>query len=110
MLTEAGGWQGELSTIAIHCVAGLGRAPLLVAIALIECGVDYLTAVETIRKERRGAINKLQEAPPPLPVRARAPHRGGGALALTAAHCCLLQMDFLKAYEKDNKKSSCACM
>ena len=77
MLTEAGGWQGELSTIAIHCVAGLGRAPLLVAIALIECGVDYLTAVETIRKERRGAINKLQEAPPRPCVRV---HRAAARL------------------------------
>lgn len=48
------------STIAIHCVAGLGRAPVLVAIALIERGMDYLGAVETIRKSRRGALNRPQ--------------------------------------------------
>nr|CCA18463.1 protein tyrosine phosphatase type IVA protein 1 put [Albugo laibachii Nc14] len=47
-------------SIAVHCVAGLGRAPVLVAIALIENGVDPITAVEHIRKFRRGAINLRQ--------------------------------------------------
>jgi len=46
--------------IAIHCVAGLGRAPVMVAIALIEHGMGSLEAVEFIRKERRGAINRKQ--------------------------------------------------
>ncbi|ORY01714.1 phosphatases II [Basidiobolus meristosporus CBS 931.73] len=47
-------------TIAIHCVAGLGRAPVLVAIALIEHGMDALSAVEYIRKKRYGAFNNHQ--------------------------------------------------
>mmetsp|Transcript_11189 Transcript_11189/g.22026 ORF Transcript_11189/g.22026 Transcript_11189/m.22026 type:complete len:164 (+) Transcript_11189:40-531(+) len=50
----------EQSFVAVHCMAGLGRAPLLVALALIEAGADYLTAVSLIREKRRGAINGHQ--------------------------------------------------
>ena len=38
------------SCIAVHCVAGLGRAPVLVAIALIESGMKYHMAVDLIRQ------------------------------------------------------------
>lgn len=48
-------------TIAVHCHAGLGRAPVLVAIALIEfSGMDPVDAVTFIRQRRRGAINEKQ--------------------------------------------------
>ena len=46
--------------IAVHCIAGLGRAPVLVSIALIEDGLDGLDAVELIRSKRRGAVNVKQ--------------------------------------------------
>ncbi|KAI7898932.1 protein-tyrosine phosphatase-like protein [Cokeromyces recurvatus] len=46
--------------IAVHCVAGLGRAPLLVAIALIEEGMDPLDSIEYVRRHRRGSINQRQ--------------------------------------------------
>jgi protein tyrosine phosphatase type 4A len=47
-------------TIAVHCVAGLGRAPVMVGIALIESGMKKLDVVSFIRKQRRGALNSLQ--------------------------------------------------
>ncbi|KAF9584661.1 Protein tyrosine phosphatase type IVA 1 [Lunasporangiospora selenospora] len=47
-------------TIAVHCVAGLGRAPILVAIALVELGMANLDTVEFIRRRRRGCFNSNQ--------------------------------------------------
>ncbi|KAI8615237.1 protein-tyrosine phosphatase-like protein, partial [Chytriomyces sp. MP71] len=50
----------SIPAIGVHCVAGLGRAPLLVAIALIEAGMDPADAVALIRTKRRGALNAQQ--------------------------------------------------
>ncbi|KAF9977913.1 Protein tyrosine phosphatase type IVA 1 [Actinomortierella ambigua] len=48
--------------IAVHCVSGIGRAPVLVAISLVESGMDPLDAIAHIRKVRRGALNRVQIA------------------------------------------------
>ncbi|KAF9429018.1 Protein tyrosine phosphatase type IVA 1 [Entomortierella beljakovae] len=48
--------------IAVHCVSGIGRAPVLVAISLVESGMDPLDAIAYIRKARRGALNRNQIA------------------------------------------------
>ncbi|KAJ3212093.1 Protein tyrosine phosphatase type IVA 1 [Entophlyctis luteolus] len=40
----------------------LGRAPVLVAIALIESGMTPLEAIEYVRRQRRGAFNSVQLA------------------------------------------------
>mmetsp|Transcript_16511 Transcript_16511/g.18355 ORF Transcript_16511/g.18355 Transcript_16511/m.18355 type:complete len:168 (+) Transcript_16511:156-659(+) len=47
-------------TIALHCVAGLGRAPALVALALIQSNVSAVKAIEIIRNKRKGAFNQKQ--------------------------------------------------
>jgi protein tyrosine phosphatase type 4A len=46
--------------IAVHCIAGLGRSPVLVAIGLIELGATPLEAVQQVRRARAGAINQPQ--------------------------------------------------
>ncbi|KAJ1977630.1 hypothetical protein H4R34_003507 [Dimargaris verticillata] len=54
------GTNPDNRTIAVHCVAGLGRAPILVAIALIEHGMSPLDSVTFIRSRRNGVINRKQ--------------------------------------------------
>ena len=46
--------------IAVHCVAGLGRAPVLVTLALIEGGMKYEDALQCINQKWRGAFNSKQ--------------------------------------------------
>eukprot|EP00052_Salpingoeca_macrocollata_P030884 m.321297 g.321297 ORF g.321297 m.321297 type:complete len:166 (+) comp25199_c0_seq1:411-908(+) len=52
--------QPNKPCIAVHCVAGLGRAPVMVALALIESGMTPEDAVIFIRERRRGAVNNRQ--------------------------------------------------
>jgi protein tyrosine phosphatase type IVA len=52
--------QGNTPCIAVHCLSGLGRAPVLVAIALIEAGLDPSHTVDLIRRNRQGALNQNQ--------------------------------------------------
>jgi len=56
--------QNEVETpaVAIHCWSGLGRAPLMAALALVQHGMDAFEAVGYIRASRRGAINNYQFA------------------------------------------------
>eukprot|EP00467_Chlorarachnion_reptans_P020879 CAMPEP_0114490504 /NCGR_PEP_ID=MMETSP0109-20121206/2479_1 /TAXON_ID=29199 /ORGANISM="Chlorarachnion reptans, Strain CCCM449" /LENGTH=153 /DNA_ID=CAMNT_0001667129 /DNA_START=336 /DNA_END=798 /DNA_ORIENTATION=- len=49
VLNEVFEKKGEKATVAIHCVAGLGRAPVCVAIGLIEKGMDPMDAIQMIR-------------------------------------------------------------
>mmetsp|Transcript_17842 Transcript_17842/g.34757 ORF Transcript_17842/g.34757 Transcript_17842/m.34757 type:complete len:124 (+) Transcript_17842:127-498(+) len=51
----------DAGVVAVHCAAGLGRAPVMAAIALIEIGaLDAISAIEKIREKLRGAINMRQ--------------------------------------------------
>lgn len=53
-------FSGTDSSIAVHCVSGLGRSPLLVGIALLEAGMKFDDAIFLIRSQRRGALNEKQ--------------------------------------------------
>mmetsp|Transcript_28302 Transcript_28302/g.51090 ORF Transcript_28302/g.51090 Transcript_28302/m.51090 type:complete len:172 (-) Transcript_28302:74-589(-) len=65
--------------VAVHCVAGLGRAPVMAAVALIELtAMDPMDAVEQIRERQKGAINARQ-------------------------------LKFLQSYKRMMKKSHCHC-
>ncbi|ORZ14738.1 protein-tyrosine phosphatase-like protein, partial [Absidia repens] len=57
-LSEQARQEGH--TMAVHCVSGIGRAPVLVTLSLIESGMDPLDAISYVRQRRRGALNKTQ--------------------------------------------------
>jgi protein tyrosine phosphatase type 4A len=42
------------SSDLVRLCVGLGRAPVLVAVALIEAGMSPLDAIEFVRRRRRG--------------------------------------------------------
>ncbi|XP_032972418.1 protein tyrosine phosphatase type IVA 1-like [Rhinolophus ferrumequinum] len=44
------------SCIAVHCATGLGRAPVLVALALMEGGMKHEDAILFIRQKCRGLL------------------------------------------------------
>ena len=67
-------------TIAVHCVAGLGRAPVLVAVALIEAGMSPLEAVNFVRSHRYVALLPTRCSPPLLLC-----------CTLTASVCCAVR-------------------
>mmetsp|Transcript_27230 Transcript_27230/g.53233 ORF Transcript_27230/g.53233 Transcript_27230/m.53233 type:complete len:169 (+) Transcript_27230:185-691(+) len=53
--------SSDSGVVAVHCVAGLGRAPVMAAVALVEItGMSSMDAIEKIREFRRGAINAKQ--------------------------------------------------
>ncbi|CAF0864276.1 unnamed protein product [Didymodactylos carnosus] len=48
------------SCIAIHCVHGLGRSPVMVALALREAGMSKQDSIDLIKAKRRGSFNLRQ--------------------------------------------------
>jgi protein tyrosine phosphatase type 4A len=50
----------EEENILVHCRAGLGRSPLMVAISLINEKMDSYDTIEFIRKHCPGSINMKQ--------------------------------------------------
>ena len=52
-----GNEEKDIRRIGVHCVAGLGRAPFLVAIALVNNGCSPINAINLIRKNRPGVFN-----------------------------------------------------
>nr|AAS19277.1 PRL-1 [Trypanosoma cruzi] len=75
-------------TIAVHCVAGLGRAPILVALALVEYGgMPPLDAVGYVRGRRKGAINQVQLN---WLMRYKPRHQEGNEGSLSCAGCAVM--------------------
>lgn len=52
-------WAGEICCVKFELTKHF-RAPVLVAVALVEQGLHYDDAVAVIREKRRGAINAKQ--------------------------------------------------
>lgn len=54
---RSGGKHDDIKRIGVHCLAGLGRAPFFVAMALVNNGCSPQNAIDLIRKNRPGALN-----------------------------------------------------
>ncbi len=52
--------KNGIKNFAIHCVSGFGRAPLFLAIALVNDGLEPYEAISFIRNHRKGSLNSLQ--------------------------------------------------
>uniref|UniRef100_A0A5K3FE27 Protein tyrosine phosphatase type IVA 3 n=1 Tax=Mesocestoides corti TaxID=53468 RepID=A0A5K3FE27_MESCO len=85
--TPAGDGNGDDNSlpgpVAVHCLAGYGRAPVLVAVALLELGMTNQNAIELIRSKRKGAFNDRQ-------VDYLRNYRAHGRLRRDQHHCRLL--------------------
>ena len=51
---------GQKQGIALHCNSGLGRAPLMVCLALIHEGQTASSSIDIIRKHVPHALNQIQ--------------------------------------------------
>ncbi len=51
---------GKNEGVLVHCVAGLGRAPMMVTVSLINEQMEPYEAIDFIRKQRPGSINSKQ--------------------------------------------------
>ncbi|CAF3701689.1 unnamed protein product, partial [Rotaria sp. Silwood1] len=52
--------ENKNGCIAVHCIHGLGRSPVLVAMALREAGMNPQESIDFVRKRRRGSFNIRQ--------------------------------------------------
>jgi len=52
--------ENKNGCIAVHCVHGLGRSPVLVAMALREAGMNRQESIDFVRSRRRGSFNVRQ--------------------------------------------------
>ncbi|CAF0776791.1 unnamed protein product [Rotaria sordida] len=52
--------ENKHGCIAVHCIHGLGRSPVLVAMALREAGMNRQESIDFIRSRRRGSFNLRQ--------------------------------------------------
>ncbi|KAF7730246.1 Protein tyrosine phosphatase type IVA 1 [Apophysomyces ossiformis] len=48
------------ATIGVHSMAGICRAPLLIALSLIETGMRPIDAISYVREHRRGVLTKSE--------------------------------------------------